>query len=91
MKLSWSKVYGSQGYNVYMTTNPSGKWYNMKKTTSAGSTVAKIKKYNGSKFKTYKNYYYRIRARLSLGNGKYKESPLPSSSFYCGSFYFGYK
>lgn len=86
-KLSWNQIYGSQGYQFYMTTNPSGKWYLVNTSKKANSTTIKVKKFRGHSFKCNKNYYYRILPRLSIGNGKYKTAPLPTKNYYEGYFW----
>lgn len=87
VKMKWSAVKGAHGYTVYMSTNPSGKWYAVKTTAAKQSaTSATIKKINGSYFKEGKTYYYRVVARRKVG-GKYQTSPLPSKDYYHGSFW----
>lgn len=87
VKLGWSKVYNSSGYNLFLTTNPKGKWFwNQNTAAKASATSAVIKKYRGSALKYYQNYYCRVVTRLKI-NGTFRNVPIPSSSFYSGGFY----
>lgn len=87
-RLRWNPVYGSSGYNVFMTTNPYGKWYwNQSTSPRALSTTGVVKVYLRKKLKLYQNYYYRIITRRTY-QGVYCTVPMPSSSFYNGGFRF---
>ena len=88
VKVSWKTIYGSNGYNVFVTTNPSsGNWYWNKSTaTRATATSALIKSYRGSKLKKKTNYYVRIVTRRKR-NGVFCTVPAPSSSYYQVKFY----
>ena len=87
VKLSWNIIYGSSGYNIFLSTNPSGKWYwNLSTNTKASATAATIKKYRGSSFKKYQNYYVRIITRRKR-NGVFCTVPTPYSSYYQYRFY----
>ena len=87
VRLQWYGVSGSNGYDVYLTTNPRGNWHYSLSTSSAKSTTVILKKYRSSKFKTYQNYYYRIISKRWV-NSRYINSPIPSPSYYAGYFYF---
>ncbi len=87
-KLNWNIIYGSSGYNVFLTTNPNGKWYwNLSTNTKATATSATVKKYRGNKLKTYQNYYVRVITRRKR-NGVFCTVPEPYSSYRQGYFYF---
>ncbi|MBE5998618.1 MAG: hypothetical protein E7237_03225 [Sarcina sp.] len=87
VKLNWNIIYGSNGYNVFLATNPSGKWYwNLSTSTKATATSATIKKYRGSSFKKYQNYYVRVITRRKR-NGVFCTVPEPYSSYYQYRFY----
>lgn len=85
-KITWEIIYGSSGYNVFLTTNPKGKWYwNQSTATKATARSAVIKKYRGSKLKKYTNYYFRIITRRRR-NGVFCTVPMPAADYYTGSF-----
>ena len=84
-RITWRPVYGSSGYNIFLTTNPKGKWYwNHTTATKATATSAIIKKYRGSKLKKYTNYYVRIITRRKY-KGVFCTVPMPNG-YYLGSF-----
>jgi len=90
-KLNWNIIYGSNGYNVFLTTNPSGKWYwNLSTSTYATSTSATVKKYRGSSLKSYTNYYLRVITRRKR-NGVFCTVPEPYSTYYQYGFRFTYR
>lgn len=85
-KTSWNIIYGCNGYNVFITTNPNGNWYwNQSTPEYATETNAVIQKYRGSKLKRNTRYYVRIVTRRKR-NGVFCTVPMPSSSTYIGSF-----
>lgn len=89
VKLSWNIIYGSSGYNIFMTTSPSGTWYwNLSTSTYATSTSGTVKKYRGSKFKKYQNYYVRVITRRRR-NGVFCTVPEPVTTppYYQYRFY----
>ncbi len=61
--LTWKKVSGASGYEVYMATSKKGKY---KKITTVGSRTSK---YTKSSLKKKKTYYFKIRAYRTV-NGK---------------------
>ena len=86
MNISWNIVYGCNGYNVFITTNPYGTWYwNQSTFTKANATSAVITKYRGSKLKKNTRYYVRIVTRRQR-NGVFCTVPMPASNTYIGSF-----
>ncbi len=88
-KFSWNKITGSTGgYRVYMTTNPSGKWYAVS-TTAKKSTAnsAKITRFRGKRLQFRKNYYVRIATRHKV-NGKIVETKLPGSYYYWRVYFY---
>ncbi|MCC3866126.1 DUF5011 domain-containing protein, partial [Terrisporobacter petrolearius] len=56
-KVTWSKVSGTSGYEVYRATSKTGK-YSLKKTVKSGSTLS----YSNTGLTTGKTYYYKVRA-----------------------------
>ncbi len=86
VRANWNVVKRSNGYNVYLTTNPSGSWYAHKQTSSQTATTVYLDKYRGSKFKKNVNYYYKIVSR-SIQGGRYVSVPVPTG-FFQGYFYF---
>lgn len=85
-KITWEIIYGSSGYNVFLTTNPKGKWYwNQSTPTKATAHSAVIKTYRGSGLKKYTNYYFRIVTRRKR-NGVFCTVPMPAADYYTGSF-----
>ena len=86
MNISWNIIYGCNGYNVFITTNPNGTWYwNQSTSTKANATSAVITKYRGSKLKKNTRYYVRIVTRRQR-NGVFCTVPMPSNNAYTGSF-----
>ena len=91
VRLRWNAIYGSNGYNVFLTTNPKGTWYwNQSTATKATANTAIIKKYRGSKLKIYQTYYVRIVTRRKHNN-VFCTVPLPGSSYCTGDFWLYYK
>lgn len=86
VKLKWDKTYGSSGYNVFLTTNPSGTWY-WNRTTKVTSTAntATIYTFRSKKLKKRQNYYVRVVARRKV-LGSFVPVLLPASNFYNGTF-----
>ena len=80
VRLKWNPVYGCHGYSVYLTTNPAGKWYAARTTSSATATSTVISSFRGQKLRAGQNYYVRVVSRLR-SNGKYVSAKLPSSRF----------
>ena len=81
VKLNWNIIYGSSGYNVFVTTNPKGTWYwNQSTPQSATATTGTVKKYRGSKLKMYTNYYIRVVTRRKR-NGVFCTVPAPYNSY----------
>ncbi len=86
MNISWNIIYGCNGYNVFITTNPNGTWYwNQSTATKANATSAVITQYRGSKLKKNTRYYVRIVTRRKR-NGVFCTVPMPSASANIGSF-----
>ena len=87
-KISWNIIYGCNGYNVFVTTNPNGTWYwNQSTDISAKSTGAVISRYRGSKLKKGTTYYVRIVTRRKR-NGVFCTVPMPAKNTYVGTFRF---
>lgn len=64
VKLTWSKIKGASGYEIYRSNSKDGK-YSKVKTISKGSTTS----YKNGKLKKSTTYYYKIRAYRKV-NGK---------------------
>ncbi|MBV7505096.1 S8 family serine peptidase [Bacillus sp. sid0103] len=62
IKVSWSKVSGASGYEVYRATSKSGS-YTKVTTTTSGS-------YTNSKLTKGKTYYYKVRAYRTVSGSK---------------------
>ena len=87
-RLRWNVIYGSDGYNVFLTTNPRASWrWNQSTAAKATANTAVISKYAGGKLKTYTNYYFRLVTRRKR-NGVFCTVPMPSSTYYSGYFWF---
>ena len=87
VKLKWNKISGSNGYNVFLTTNPYGAWkWNCSTKTKSSATSASVSKFNGKKFKKYQNYYVRIVTRRKQ-NGVFRPVPAPTASYYQYKFF----
>lgn len=56
-KLTWNKIAGANGYEIYRSTSKNGTYEHIKRMTS-GSSVA----YTDSSLATGRTYYYKIRA-----------------------------
>ena len=86
MNISWNIIYGCNGYNVFLTTNPNGTWYwNQSTSEKADATSATITKYRGSKLKKGTRYYVRIVTRRKR-NGVFCTVPMPAENTSIGSF-----
>ena len=81
-KLQWNVIYGCNGYNVFMTTAPSGKWYwNLTTSVKCGAKTGTVKKNRGSPLKKYTNYDVRVITRRKQ-NGTFRTVPAPYSIYY---------
>ena len=86
MNISWNIIYGCNGYNVFVTTNPNGKWsWNQSTSIKATATSAVINKCGGAKLKKNTRYYVRIVTRRKR-NGVFCTVPMPANNTYVGSF-----
>lgn len=63
--VSYKKVAGANGYEIYRSTAKNGK-YKLVKTVKTGSTV----KFTNSGLKSGKTYYYKVRAYRNVDGGK---------------------
>ena len=63
-KVTWSKVSGASGYEVYRATSKTGT-YSLNKTVTSGSTLS----YSNTGLTTGKTYYYKVRS-YKLVDGK---------------------
>ena len=65
IKVSWKKVKGASGYEIYGSTSAKGK-YKKIKTIKSGSTCS----FTNKKLKSKKTYYYKVRAYRTVKNKK---------------------
>lgn len=87
VKLRWNTIYGCNGYSVYLSTNPSKKWYkNFTTSHKCSATSGTVKKFRGSSLQKYQNYYVRVKT-LRKFDGEYRTIPAPSSGFWSYRFY----
>jgi hypothetical protein len=85
-RITWEIIYGCNGYNVFLTTNPKGKWYwNQSTSTKANARSAVISKFRGARLKKHTNYYFRIVTRRKY-KGVFCSVPMPAADYYTGSF-----
>ena len=63
--LTWKKISGADGYEIYRRTGSSGS-YTKIKTVTGGSTLT----YKNTGLSIGKKYYYKVRAYRILDNGK---------------------
>lgn len=69
VKLSWTKVPGAKNYTVYRATKEGGKFKKVATTKKAAYTVKKLK--------TYKDYYFYVKANgVSIGGKKRNSTKL---------------
>lgn len=69
VKLSWTKVPGAKNYTVYRATKEGGKFKKVATTKKAAYTVKNLK--------TYKDYYFYVKAnRVSIGGKKRNSTKL---------------
>ena len=86
MNINWNIIYGCNGYNVFLATNPNGTWYwNQSTSEKATATSASIVKCGGAKLKKNTRYYVRIVTRRKR-NGVFCTVPMPANNTYIGSF-----
>lgn len=87
-RITWDIVKGCSGYNIFVTTNPRGTWvWNQSTATKATATSAVISKYRGAMLKKHTTYYFRVVTRR-IRNGVFCSVPMPSASYYTGTFRF---
>ncbi|MCU7378897.1 fibronectin type III domain-containing protein [Clostridiales Family XIII bacterium ASD5510] len=71
VKISWKKVKGAKGYQIYRATSKNGRYKKIKTT--------KARTYKNHKLKTGTRYYYKVRAYRGPKKGKFstKKSAVP--------------
>lgn len=81
-KLKWNPIYGSNGYNVFVTTDPyEDNWvWNQSTDTKATATSATVKKFRGAHLKKYTNYYVKIVTRRRR-NGAFVSVSVPEDYY----------
>ena len=62
-ELSWSKVAGAQGYEVYMANSRNGSYKSIKNTGASTTSYSKTGLVKGKK------YYFKMRAYTKTGTG----------------------
>ena len=70
LNVSWKKITGVTGYDVYVSTNQN-KGYKKVASVSAKKGSASIKKFGGKKFNSKKKYYVYIAAKKKVGGRTY--------------------
>lgn len=81
--LEWNPVYGGNGYNIFVSTDPSSKnsWaWNQSTAAKGTATTATIKKVKGEPLKRYTNYYVRIVTRRKR-KGVFCTVPVPKDYY----------
>lgn len=66
IKLTWKKVSGASGYQIYRSTKKTGAYKKIKTITSGNKTS-----YTNKKLNTGKTYYYKIRVYRKVGSKTY--------------------
>ncbi|MGN0529181.1 MAG: leucine-rich repeat protein [Eubacterium sp.] len=79
LKISWDKVSGAKGYEIYRSTSKNGT-YKKIKTISKGTTTS----YTDKNLKTLTTYYYRI---VALSSKDKKANSIKSSAYSCKTKY----
>ena len=77
VKLTWKKVKGADGYEIYRATSKKGKYQKIKKLKK-GTIVS----YTDGKAKKGKTYYYKVRAVKNAGKTSVKGTA--SNAVRCG-------
>lgn len=77
VKLTWKKVKGADGYEIYRATSKKGKYQKIK-TLKKGTIVS----YTDGKAKKGKTYYYKVRAVKNAGKTSVKGTS--SNAVRCG-------
>ena len=82
LSLKWNIIYGSNGYNIFMSANPGSSWtWRYSTSTNASATSASFTGFKGVRFKRHHNYYVRVITRRKR-NGVFCTVPEPYNSFY---------
>ncbi len=66
LKVSWKKIAGADGYQIYRSTSKNGT-YKLAKTIKSGSTTT----WTNKSLKSGKKYYYKVRAYVKFNGKKY--------------------
>ncbi len=69
VRITWKKVKGADGYELYRGTKKNGRYAKIKTIKKAGTV-----KYTDSRLKKKKQYYYKIRAYKIVNGNKYYSS-----------------
>lgn len=70
LKLSWNKISGSSGYDVYVSTKPNS-GYKKVKSVSGSKKSCTVTKFAGKKFSPKKKYYVYVVAKRKSGGKTY--------------------
>ena len=65
IKVSWNKVYGANGYEIYRASSKNGKYSKVKTITNE-----KTLRFDDTKLETGRTYYYKVRAYKTINNKK---------------------
>lgn len=69
LKLTWGKVSGATGYQIYVSTKKSS-GYRKVATVSSKKNSYTVKKFNGKKFSSKKTYYVYVKTVCNKGKSK---------------------
>ncbi|RDU23783.1 fibronectin type III domain-containing protein [Anaerosacchariphilus polymeriproducens] len=75
LKVSWGKVGGATGYDVYVSTKKTS-GYKKVKSVGKNTTKATISKLKGKKFSAKKTYYVYVITKKKIGKRTYRSSSL---------------
>lgn len=73
ISVSWQKVTGATGYDIYVKTDVNGT-YKKVGSVSGSKKTFKIKKFKGKKIKRTQSYYVSVVAKQKVGSKTYKSS-----------------
>lgn len=75
LKVTWGKVGGATGYDVYVSTKKTS-GYKKVKSVGKNTTKATISKFSGKKFSAKKTYYVYVITKKKIGKKTYRSSSL---------------
>ena len=74
LHLSWSRVSGATGYNVYVSTTSSRSGYTRVGRASGSASGVIVSSYKGSSYKTGTTYYIKVLTTSKIGNSNGKDN-----------------